>query len=154
MASEIQQWCNNNKLTAYLDRIEATMIAQCPFTGPVKPLYFGGNQIKIATTTQSFGVKIDNRLTWNEQFRKVTKLFSIKLSQLKRMKYLPRQVLEEIYKSIISNVTWYTSLGNKFIVATTRFRTLPSTSGKDGIQYYAKRSYRRTYIRKGKLETT
>lgn len=37
MASEIQQWCSNYKLTAHLDKTEAMITAQRPFIGPVKP---------------------------------------------------------------------------------------------------------------------
>ena len=93
MAGEIHEWCSKNKLTAHLGKTEAMILAQQPFTGPLKPIYFGGELIKIVTTTQLLGVKIDNKLTWKEQYKKVTKSFSAKLSQLKRMKYLPRYVL-------------------------------------------------------------
>ena len=83
------------------------MIAQRPFTGPVKPIYFGGEQVKMVITTQSLGLNIDNRLTWKDQHNRVTKSFSAKLRQLKRMKYLPRHVLEEIYqKSVLPTVTY------------------------------------------------
>jgi hypothetical protein len=83
------------------------ILSQQPFYGPVKPICFGDEQIKLVTTTQALVVTIDNRLTWKEQHRKVIKSFSAKLSQLKRIKYLPRYALEEIYhKAIIPNVTY------------------------------------------------
>ena len=83
------------------------IIAQRPFTGPVKPIYCGGEQVKMVITTQSLGLNIDDRLTWKDQHNRVTKSFSAKLRQLKRMKYLPRHVLEEIYqKSVLPTVTY------------------------------------------------
>ena len=107
MASEIHQWCSNNKLTTHLDKTEAMLIALRPFTGPLKPICFGANEIKVVSTTQSLRIKIDNRLTWNKQIEKVAKSYSTKLSQLKRMNYLPKHVLEEIYnKTIIPIVTY------------------------------------------------
>ena len=100
MANEIQQWCSNNKLTANLDKTEAMIITQRPFIGPTLP-------IRSISTTKSLGVEIDNKLTWKKQLRKVTKSFGAKLSQLRKMKYLSKHVLEEIYhKSIVSNVTY------------------------------------------------
>ena len=83
------------------------IIAQRPFTGPVKPIYCGGEQVKMVITTQSLGLNIDDRLKWKDQHNRVTKSFSAKLRQLKRMKYLPRHVLEEIYqKSVLPTVTY------------------------------------------------
>ena len=85
LANEIHQWCSKNKLTAHLGKTEVMTIAQRPFTGPVKPIYFGGEQVKMVITTQSLGLNIDNRLTWKHQHNRVTKSFSAKLRQLKRM---------------------------------------------------------------------
>ena len=107
MANEIQQWCGNNKLTANIDKTEAMIITQGPFIGPTLPIRFGESQIKVVSTTKSLGVEIDNKLTWKKQLRKVTKSFGAKLSQLRKMKYLSKHVLEEIYyKSMVSNVTY------------------------------------------------
>ena len=92
LANEIYRWCGKNKLTTHLEKTEVMIIAQRPFTGPVKPIYFGGEQVKMVITTQSLGLNIDNRLTWKDQHNRVTKSFSTKLRQLKRMKYLPRHV--------------------------------------------------------------
>ena len=104
MANEIQQWSSNKKLTANLDKTEVLIITQRPFIGPILPIRFGESQIKVVSTTKSLGVEIDNKLTWKKQLRKVTKSFGAKLSQLRKMKYLSKHVLEEIYyKSIVSN---------------------------------------------------
>ena len=66
MATEIQQWCSNNKLTANLDKTEAMIITQRPLIGPTLPIRFGESQIKVVSTTKSLGVEIDNKLTWKK----------------------------------------------------------------------------------------
>jgi hypothetical protein len=80
MAGEIYEWCRKNKITAHIGKTEAMILSQQHFYGPVKPICFGDEQIKLVTTTQSLGVTIDNRLTWKEQHKKVIKSFSAKLS--------------------------------------------------------------------------
>ena len=106
IAQDIHRWCTENKLTVHLDKTEAMIIAYRPFIGPLRPIQFGNNNIKIVTKLKSLGVVINNKLNWKEQRQKVAKSYSAKLSQLKRMKY-PSSVLEEIYyKSIVANVTY------------------------------------------------
>ena len=50
---------------------------------------------------------IDNHLRWDAQVKRVSKSFAAKVSQLKRMRFLPVKVQEEIYfKTIIAAVTY------------------------------------------------
>ena len=82
-----------------------------PFVGPMRPITIGTNIINIVSETVCLGVKIDNRLTWEPQINSVCKTLSQKLKDLKRMKFLPRIVLEKIYFStVISKVTYCISV--------------------------------------------
>ena len=63
------------------------------------------------TETKCLGVTIDRGLKWNQQVKRVVKDFSAKLSQLKRLKFLSKKVLEEIYyKSIVPCVVYSLSV--------------------------------------------
>ena len=67
----------------------------------------GNEIIKYVRKATSLGIEIDNHLRWETQVKKVTKSFSAKVGQLRRMSYLPIKVKEEIYfKTIISTVTY------------------------------------------------
>ena len=49
----------------------------------------------------------NNRLTWTKQHEKVMTSFSAKVKELKRFRYLPRTVLEQIYyKTVITAITY------------------------------------------------
>ena len=63
---------------------------------------------------------IDSQLKWDKQVKMVAKSYSAKLLQLKRLRYLPKSVLEKIYyQSIVASVVycmpvWGTCLPSKF----------------------------------------
>ena len=55
----------------------------------------------------SLGVYIDSQLKWDKQVSMVAKSYSAKLSQLKRLRYLPKSVLEKIYyQTIVAGVVY------------------------------------------------
>ena len=63
--------------------------------------------IKYVTNSTCLGIMIDNRLTWTKQHEKVMKSFSAKVKELKRFRYLPRTVQEQIYyKTVITVITY------------------------------------------------
>ncbi|CAB4045209.1 Hypothetical predicted protein, partial [Paramuricea clavata] len=51
MTGKIYEWCRENKITAHIGKTEAMILSQQPFYGPVKPICFGDEQIKLVTTT-------------------------------------------------------------------------------------------------------
>ena len=62
--------------------------------------------IKYVTNSTCLGIVIDNRLTWTKQHEKVMQSFSAEVKELKKFKYLPRTVQEQIYyKTVIIAIT-------------------------------------------------
>ena len=107
ISKDLNKWCSQNKMTVNSDKTEAIIISLKPFIGPLRPSIFGDSNIKFVTTSKCLGVTIDNSLKWNVQVKNIVKSYGAKLSQIKRMKYLPKNVLVEIYyESIIANVTY------------------------------------------------
>ena len=78
-----------------------------PFIGPMRPICYGEDHIKIVQESTCLGLRIDNRLDWKPQVQNVCKSFSKKLGALKRMRCLPTKVLEEIYYTTIIAKTTY-----------------------------------------------
>lgn len=111
ITKELNEWCVRNKLTVNTEKKQAMIISAKPFTGPLQKLSLGNDTIEFVTETRCLGINIDNRLKWNKQVKNVAKGFSAKVAQLKRLNFLPRKVLEEIYyKSVISCVVYAISV--------------------------------------------
>ena len=68
---------------------------------------YGSSTIEYKQSSKCLGLTIDNKLSWNEHIGKVCKSFSNKVAVLKRIKFLPKPVLETIYyKTIIPSVLY------------------------------------------------
>ena len=83
------------------DKTEAMLSTTKPFVGRLRTLSFGNDNIKFVNLSRSLGDYIDNQLKWNKKVNIVAKSYSTKLSQLKRLRYLPKSVLEKIYYQYI-----------------------------------------------------
>ena len=57
-------WCKKNRLIVHTGKTEAMIITKHPFTGPLQPILFAGNFIKVVEQSDCMGIKIDNRLCW------------------------------------------------------------------------------------------
>jgi len=54
IASELYQWCIENKLTVNTDKTEAMLITAKPFVGPLRKLGFGNDDIKFVNVSCSW----------------------------------------------------------------------------------------------------
>ena len=104
---EIHSWCIRNKLKVHPGKCEAMFMMQSPFIGPMRPIFYGDDHIKIVQESTCLGLRIDNKLDWKPQVQNTCKSFSKKLGALKRMRRLPTKVLEEIYYTTIIAKTTY-----------------------------------------------
>ena len=107
LAREINTWSQENKMAINIRKTEAMIINRKKFMGPLTPISIGGNIIEYKENSKLLGVYIDNKLNWDTHIDKVYKQFSQKLSILKKSKFLPTKVLEEIYfKTVIPTTTY------------------------------------------------
>ena len=118
--SQISKWSSLNKLTIHPSKTEAMILAKQQFIGPLQPLHFGPGFVKLVNSTSCLGVTIDNKLSWHSQVDVVKASFSKKIGALRRMSYLPKLTLEEIYfKTIIPSITYGNiSVGKLFPIIT------------------------------------
>ena len=106
-ALEVNSWCNQNQLSIHLGKSDVLIITSQQFTGPLRTVKIGTDTIWFVNKSTSLGITIDNHLKWDEQIKKVTKVFCAKVGQLRRMSYLSVNVQEETYfKNIIATVTY------------------------------------------------
>ena len=104
-------WCKKNRLIVHTGKTEAMIITKHLFTGPLQPILFAGNFIKVVEQSDCLGIKIHNRLCWKPHITASCKKFCLKLKFIRRIKGLPAMVLEEIYyKGIIPSITYCISI--------------------------------------------
>ena len=107
MMSQISKWSSLNKLTIHPSKTEAMILVKQQFIGPLQPLHFGPGFVKLVNSTSCLSVTIDNKLSWHSQVDVVKASFSKKIGALRRMSYLPKSILDEIYfKTIIPSITY------------------------------------------------
>ena len=107
MMSQISEWSSLNKLTIHPSKTEAMILAKQQFIGPLQPLHLGPGFVKLVNSTSCLGVTLDNKLSWHSQVDVVKASFSKKIGALRKMSYLPKSTLEEIYfKTIIPSITY------------------------------------------------
>lgn len=72
---EIHIWCIRNKLTVHPGKFEAMFMMRSPFIGPMRPILYGDDHIKIIQESTCLGLQIDSRLDWKPQVQNVCKVF-------------------------------------------------------------------------------
>ena len=105
---ELYAWSVKNRLTPHPKKSECMLIYRGSFTGPLPPIYLGGNKLEWVTHSQLLGVIIgDHKLGWSIHIKELKKSFANKLSLIKKSKFLPKQDLLNLYfKVIIPAVTY------------------------------------------------
>ena len=104
---DVNTWRRNNKLTIHSGKSEVMVLNRNSFCGPLKPVTLGDKILSYVYSSVCLGVVIDSKLSWQPQITAVCKSFSRKVKNLKRLRVLPRRVLEAIYfRSIVPSVTY------------------------------------------------
>ena len=103
----VHKWCIRNKMSVHPGKSKATIIGKTPFTGLLRLIYFGNDVISFTTKANCLGLTIDNQLSWSIQINHACKSYSKKVSALKRMKYLPKKALEELYYKTVTPAVAY-----------------------------------------------
>ena len=99
--NELYEWSITARLTIHPKKCEAMLIHKRGFMGPLKELRIGNGLVKWVASTRLLGVTLDNRLNWVKQLIDLRKTYAGKLALLGRMKFLPRDALEEFYNKVI-----------------------------------------------------
>ena len=110
--TELYEWCLINRLTPRPIKCEAILMTRSNYIGPILPVSIGGSLITWVEKSRLLGVTVDNKLRWSPYLSEVKKSFASKLNLLRKSRFLPENVLENFYLSVIlpsvtySLVTW------------------------------------------------
>ena len=86
----------HNSLTIQPEKSEIMILTKRDFIGPLKPVKLGDTTIKITNKAKCFGMVVDNKLSWEKQLKKIKNDLSCKLKQLKRMRILSKDILNDL----------------------------------------------------------
>ena len=115
---ELLYWCKTNSLVPHPKKCEAMILHRGRFTGPLKELALAQHTIKWVTYSRLLGVLIDDQLNWSKHVSVVKKGFVDKLNLLKRSRFLPKNMLLDLYfrvimPSIVYGISVWGGLTNK-----------------------------------------
>ena len=83
------------------------IISNQTFVGPLPCLRYGNSSIEYKVSSKCLGLTIDNRPSWQEHTKNVCDSFSKKVAVLKRIKFLPKPVLQTVYyRTILPSVLY------------------------------------------------
>lgn len=77
--------------------IRTMLIDRGSFTGPIPPLYLGGNSLGLLTHSRLLGVIIDNKWGCSIHIKELKKNFVKRLNLIKKSRLLPKQDLLNLY---------------------------------------------------------
>ena len=121
VAQQIHGWCIKNKLTVHTKKSKVMILQQRRLIGPLLPVKMNQKCLEYVTSEKVLGIKIDEKLSWKEHTDTVVKSMSSKICMLKRLKYLPSKMLEEIYyKTVIPATTYCISVWGSCPEATSK----------------------------------
>ena len=103
---ELNEWCLINRLTPHPSKSEAILISRRNPPANIPPIFIGDSTIEWVSKSRLLGMTVDEKLTWNPHMLELKKSFSKKLGLLKKSRFLPRNVRQDLYfKVILPSVT-------------------------------------------------
>ena len=99
---ELYSWCLANKLTSHPGKNEAMLISRGGPTERISPILIGGHIIKWVIKTRLLGMTVDHKFSWVPHTLELKRSFVNKLCLLKKLRFLPRKMLQDFYLRVIS----------------------------------------------------
>ena len=107
MVIPLYTWCLNNRLTPHPVKCETLLVSKSSFVGPIAPVRIGNSFVNQVNKSRLLGTVVDNKLSWTPHLMDLKKCFAIKLALLERCKFLPKNVLEALYLTVILPTVTY-----------------------------------------------
>ena len=103
---ELNEWCLINRLTPHPSKSEAMLISRRNPPVNIPPIFIGNSTTEWVAKSRLLGMTVDEKLTWTQQMLELKKSFAKKLGLLKKSRFLPRNVRQDLYfKVILPSVT-------------------------------------------------
>ena len=103
---ELKEWCLINRLTPHTSKSEAMLISGRNPPVNIPPIFVENSTIEWVSTSRLLGITGNEKLTWTPHMLELKKSFAKKLGLLKKSRFLPRSVRQDLYfKVILPSVT-------------------------------------------------
>ena len=104
---ELNEWCLINRLTPHPSKSEAMLISRKNPSINIPSIFIGNSTIEWVPKSRLLGMIVDEKLTWTPHMLELKKSFANKLGLLKKSRFLPRNVRQDLYfKIILPSVTY------------------------------------------------
>ena len=94
-------------MTIHPAKAELMLLSKSKFIGPLQKICLGPNELSFVSKATCLGIHIDNKLSWSQHVKTLSKRFSARVKKLEHLKGLDNHILESIYfKGIIPSITY------------------------------------------------
>ena len=105
------KWAKDNFMAIHLAITELMLLSKLKFIGPLQKICLGPNELSFVSKATCLEIHIDNKLSWSQHVKTLSKRFSARVKKLKHLKGLDNHILESIYfKGIIPSITYSIAL--------------------------------------------
>ena len=109
--ADLNKWAKDNFMTIHPAKTELMLLSKSKFIGPLQKICLGPNELSFVSKATCLGIHIDNKLSWSQHVKSLSKRFSARVKKLKHLKGLDNHILESIYfKGIIPSITYSIAL--------------------------------------------
>ena len=98
---ELIEWCLINRLTPHPSKSDAMLISGRSPPVNIPPIFIENSTIEWVSTSRLLGITVDEKLTWTPHMLKLKKSFAKNLGLLRKSRFLPRNVRQDLYCKII-----------------------------------------------------
>ena len=98
---ELNEWCLINRLTPHPSKSEAMLISRRNPPVNIPPIFIGNSTIEWVSKSRLLGMTVDEKLTWTQHMLELKKSFAKKLGLLKKSRFLPRSVSQDLSFKVI-----------------------------------------------------
>ena len=92
-----------NKLILNVDKTNLMIFGTRHINNDTLHLYYNNQAINRVSSTKFLGVVIDEKLSWNHHTNQLCNTISRNIGILRKLQFLPRNVLKLLYHSLISS---------------------------------------------------
>ena len=98
---ELNEWCLINRPTPHTSKSEAILISGRNPPVNIPPIFVGNSTIEWVSKSRLLRITGNEKLTWTPQMLELKKSFAKKLGLLKKSRFLPGSVRQDLYFRVI-----------------------------------------------------
>ena len=78
--ADLNKWAKDNFMTIYPAKTELMLLSKSKFIGPLQKICLGPNELSFVSKATCLGIHIDNKLSWSQHVKSLSKRFSARVN--------------------------------------------------------------------------